>query len=818
MNNFIIKKIYANNFKGIPFRNIKEISELIVFELIGSGLTVLSGPNGYGKTTMFDIIEIILSKQITRFKSTKFGNVTIKDNGLLNNTAKNGLIGIEFSNNKEVLSLLAKIPKKGGRGEIDTDIESIELFFYKGSLLDFNTSNVDMKNLENADLDKIQKLKRINAINDVEQFLTFNPDTFNLFYYISQEESTHFLKQKENDKLSTLDGLVDISIYLARKDLLDRLTSKRSNGIIKKRIDDIISKLDIKYNELKTEVNQSEKVDFIKVFDNLDIPWNKNNIESESILTLIDYKKEVTGTFELLHHEESLRKELFNQKLDKIPLSEDTFKDFLILKENKLIIDSFKGIKKEELSEVINKYEKNAQLQKLKEVYNEPEIENKLEFSDVEKWCQYLSQESITKEVFDSMINEIKSTKERLNSGERIYTTFLSKRTTLINAYKNAIKDNVQNEYLNDKKCPFCGTGVKENDISLYSQIDEVTEYLKKTTSSDQQRLNEIRKQLRDSIEVLFTAVKDLEIVQDISDEVYKNLVKISSKEDAQNNILELLKNILAFSLDASDNIKSLDSIKECIKEKKHILSDEYLKANEEFKIKELYEKYYKNNFEEVLKDDTLRSKLENEKKFIEYHINLKQNEKYNEVFSHIKKLTRELKLLEKVEDDFDIYKGVITDGINDFRDKLIKDIEIPLYLYTGKILQNYQRGLGVFIKKTDKGVKFVPDMKTEHEIINSFSSGQLSGFIIAFMLVMNKVYSSRQNVINTILIDDPVQTMDDINIASLVEVLRNEFDDKQIILSSHEVNKAIYMMYKFSKYQLNYEMKDVSKMVRQID
>ncbi len=817
MDNFIIKKIYANNFKGIPFRKINEISDLIIFELIGKGLTVLSGPNGYGKTTMFDIVEIILSKKITRFKSTKYRNGTIKDNGLLNDTTKNGLIGVEFSNNEEILSLLAKLPKKGGRSEIDTDIDSTELFFYQGSLLDFNTSNTNMKNLVNVELDKIDNLKRINDINDIKQFSTFNPATFNLFYYISQEESTHFLKEKENDKLSILDGLVDINRYIERKNLLEKLTTNYQNGVIKKRIDEINNKLDTKYNELNTEVNQGEKVNFIKVFNNLEVPWDNEKLEAENVETLIFYKKEVCGTLELLSHEENIQKTLFNKKLDSIPVSEDTFKDYLILMNNKLILDSFKGIKNEELIEVINKYKKNMSLQKLKEVFNEPEIENKLEFVDMEKWSEYFGKECITIEIYNSMTNDIKDIKARLTSGIKIYDNFKSKRTTLINAYRNAIEEDVQNEYLNDKKCPICGTGFKE-DKSLDSQIEEMTEYLKKTTSADQKRLNEARKQLRNSIDVLYTAVKDLEIIQDINDEVYNNLLKISSKKESQNNIQEFLKSILALSLDVSDDIKSLASFKEYIAGKKHILSDEYIKANEEYNLEELYKKYYKNNYDQMLKDDTLRFKLENEKKFINYHINLKKNEKYNNVYNEIKELTKQVILLEKVKDGLRYYNDVIDKVINDFRDKLIKDIEIPLYLYTGKILQNYQRGLGVFIKKTGSGVKFVPNKDSEHEIINSFSSGQLSGFIIAFMLVLNKVYSSRENVISTILIDDPVQTMDDINIASLVEVLRNEFDDKQIILSSHEVNKAIYMMYKFSKYQLNYEMKDVSKMVKQIN
>ena len=42
---------------------------------------------------------------------------------------------------------------------------------------------------------------------------------------------------------------------------------------------------------------------------------------------------------------------------------------------------------------------------------------------------------------------------------------------------------------------------------------------------------------------------------------------------------------------------------------------------------------------------------------------------------------------------------------------------------------------------------------------------------------------------------------MDDINISSLIEVLRNDFADKQIILSTHEMDKENYILYKFYKY-----------------
>lgn len=69
-------------------------------------------------------------------------------------------------------------------------------------------------------------------------------------------------------------------------------------------------------------------------------------------------------------------------------------------------------------------------------------------------------------------------------------------------------------------------------------------------------------------------------------------------------------------------------------------------------------------------------------------------------------------------------------------------------------------------------------------------------------MLAMNKLYVGDDDQLGFLLIDDPVQTMDDINMASLVELLRNEFDDKQIILSTHELDKENYILHKFLKYK----------------
>ena len=52
-------------------------------------------------------------------------------------------------------------------------------------------------------------------------------------------------------------------------------------------------------------------------------------------------------------------------------------------------------------------------------------------------------------------------------------------------------------------------------------------------------------------------------------------------------------------------------------------------------------------------------------------------------------------------------------------------------------------------------------------------------------------------------LIDDPVQCMDDLNVVSFVELLRTEFPNIQLLISTHENSFAGYIGYKYKKYDL---------------
>lgn len=78
-------------------------------------------------------------------------------------------------------------------------------------------------------------------------------------------------------------------------------------------------------------------------------------------------------------------------------------------------------------------------------------------------------------------------------------------------------------------------------------------------------------------------------------------------------------------------------------------------------------------------------------------------------------------------------------------------------------------------------------------------SSGQLSAVAISFLLCMNQVYG-KHNPCSVLLIDDPVQTIDDVNMVGLVDLLRYEFEDRQIFISTHEQTFEWFLRYRYSK------------------
>jgi len=103
--------------------------------------------------------------------------------------------------------------------------------------------------------------------------------------------------------------------------------------------------------------------------------------------------------------------------------------------------------------------------------------------------------------------------------------------------------------------------------------------------------------------------------------------------------------------------------------------------------------------------------------------------------------------------------------------------------------------------------IRFEAEGRKGHDILYTLSSGQLSAVAIAIALTLNKRYA--QDRIRCMFIDDPIQTMDELNIASFCEVLRTDFKEYQFILSTEE-DFSDYIRYKYEKYGLENQSVEV--------
>lgn len=227
----------------------------------------------------------------------------------------------------------------------------------------------------------------------------------------------------------------------------------------------------------------------------------------------------------------------------------------------------------------------------------------------------------------------------------------------------------------------------------------------------------------------------------------------------------------------------------------KNITNQEFDNLNIKHKFEKV-EEIYGEGIKDIKKQMTVET-LKKKSQYLEKVVWEKEN---TEIKKEMKDLIVRKEKMKNIRQQLNELSKIYDKSVDDYKNITLKQLRVPLLIYTGKILQDYQNGLGVFVSKDE--MRFVSNGDAKHDILNTFSSGQLSGFVLAFLFAMNKQYiKASSDDIGFILIDDPVQTMDDINISSLIEVLRNDFSDKQIILSTNEMDKENYILYKFYKY-----------------
>lgn len=198
---------------------------------------------------------------------------------------------------------------------------------------------------------------------------------------------------------------------------------------------------------------------------------------------------------------------------------------------------------------------------------------------------------------------------------------------------------------------------------------------------------------------------------------------------------------------------------------------------------------------------------FEEKQKYIEYKFFECQNIYKQELWKKLDIYKERKNILEKFQSKqlSDLYNW----QIQKYKENIVKSIQIPFFLYTARIIQNFWQWLGIFISiqtKWKDGNDLINESVTfsvwgeKVDIMHQLSSGQLAVIAIAFLLSVNKVYN-RFKYWKFILIDDPIQEMDSLNIHSFIELIKYNFIwEFFMIMSTHNDDKALFMKYKIEQ------------------
>lgn len=752
---------------------------------------ILTGPNGFGKTTFFDAIELVFSNKITRFnEAIEKGNTDLQKNVLLNEADSDGYIVCTLINEKrECLSLIARIDH--GMHKVNYS-DSITYGMINESI---STENLDVCIREYSDWRK--------SISEFD-VLKYSKENFAVYYYVSQAESVHFLKQSITQRKDAMNALLDLGdVDNWVKFLQDKLIGKTasSSNVV---INEEIKSLDVKINEDIDQLRAVGAIDesgcefeFFNIINLGDMDsaplWDSEKLEEVDISELERGVRDIDRISHLVKDYEDYKNHLWNKKLEAAMVNgvEDCLLSRDYVKDKKIDIDGIKHII-ESKNRVITIFNNSAFLRskeivpsdysadgmrKLKQLFPESV---RFDIEDVQSMCTNLIEMSKTFSSKQAVIKKMESARIALHEANEEFDE-------------------------NTDKCPYCGQQYGES-IKLKEAYEAAHALLEKENGEELKKYNELVKQLEEAIKESQNALnKEIGALNDsdvsvILDEVRRLSSFVSDKKRVENveMLIPLIRGDKAF--DDMGKQEQKNELQRMFIEAKRVFSNEDFTNNLSlYAYDSLLEEYPDIEWTEqnLLQDEKM---VDNKKGYIKAAINSKKNEKANEIKARIKKNIRRWKALKAIREDLKNIQKLYSDAIESYKNQILKRLRVPLLIYTGKILQDYQNGLGVFISKDE--MRFVTNGDVKHDILNTFSSGQLSGFVLAFLFSMNKQYvKESEDDLGFILIDDPVQTMDDINISSMIEVLRNDFKDRQIILSTHETDKENYILYKFFKY-----------------
>lgn len=779
MNKFKLNKIYMDNYKLFEKKNID-------FEL--ADLIVLDGPNGYGKTSVFEAIEYILTGNIKRAEQCPevSGKLSYDTHFMAKDVMKQVIIKGEFISEEDVLMIERIIDIKNISGVQNNpknlrSVTKTRIFFNDSIVYD---------GMADAGADDI-----------IEKYFGKNlVGYYDNFYYISQEDRLKFLMTSEPKRMEQINSLFNIDDEINEYKKYNGFKNKLSKKISKMQKEAKEERKEYEKHKKEIQGNVTNKREYKDIFLKCTRKpyWNEKTVKIKDKNKLYEILLELKRVSMLSRNRENLEISLSNSRFDFYVKNLELLKKLLVFNILQTDIDNNK-----------KKYKTVNYLSSLPTKENSEEID--VEKVDYKTIIENLGID-VNVDVFLQLQNEISYARKN----QTTYNKSLEKLKNARNNLKNSLLQWTVDggTAIGKNVCPYCGWKY-ENQTEYESAVGEATKVLEDCSDSETEKIEQ-----------------SIEKLQREYDGKLKGIIKefINQNTYMQNNlVINIMENIPMFSeeyrkfisllqkhsIDLSEysvklndemdwEIKAQDFVKTVNENYIRDLPDEYIHIQNENDFIEIVQSIFDGKIENI---SNISEEDENEKRlYLEEQYQLQEHEKLEELEKHLLKKEKIVLELEEIKDKVDKVITIYKDKIGKYQKEIIGEIQIPLYIYSGRVLQYYQGGLGIFIKYDTKdekldSIRLLSANQPDHDVLYTLSSGQLTGVVIALTLTLNKIYGTEK--FSCILIDDPVQTMDDLNIASLVELFRNEFRDYQMIVSTHEEDFSRYIRYKYQKYNL---------------
>ncbi|WP_294359042.1 AAA family ATPase [uncultured Clostridium sp.] len=750
------------SIKSIEIKNFRVYkNEKIDFQ--NNQLILLTGSNGYGKTSLIDAIEWCITGDIKR-AHLNYDDRNSSNSEKKRNENQKGILKNKYceKNDKVRVTLILSC---------DGEEVSITRERKEDSLNTIDDFKINGNNLSDAVLKSIEDLKKEDSIykyhccdmNKAYRFMNSSRQDLKtqVSDFLRDRSSIDTLLKNLKTQLDNLNDKLDtnsrnITINKEKKDKLDEQKEKT-----------VISN-DIKtYPQEKAYNNEPSKIESLE--------------QAKSVQRLIrgwGYKYAYNNIIRLKKSEDAIIKK---KNLDDIKLEYE---------KNSSLIDKFiaQGLNNEENRNSILYKIKELQSIKniLKKKFNADDIEYNLNTEIRQRFIEAKKKYNIITEEI-SLIDKTIDTFGKGSNLIQVFTMLIDNKNELLEKYRD----------LGNKKCPLCGSidrfsTISSNDIareaqvyldnqdkiktdtilvkknkeenidSLWKEFDEFTSNWieNKLTALNEKNIKQNREwiQIKSFFELLekehIECNKDTKILHIINEKITENNKQILSSNDS-NLIFEDLYKVLEYL--EYDNLeyvklKRYANLSNTIK----VLFDndiDYKSFNFPIMIKKVtYLSSYiaSDSIKDIDKQLLIINKKINDLESLKNKFTTEQKQ----VDSYIKKIEKSLKEVEKCEFE------AVGPYLYEIFSKLIKHTNINGFKFHRDDVKN----------QSSSGSAFLDD--DDNNILNMFSEGQLGVFIISYFIA-NLLRRKDESKFDTFFIDDITSCLDDINILSFIDIIK---------------------------------------------